>query len=205
MFATTFPWRPILTTSLVWGVVFVVIFIYRKTPMPEPHDPGVVRHAENGLTQGTLLSNFKLASGCGTSPEEARNAGCQYDMLSNSWLPKACMDNDAVANYQSDGSWYSYLDRNHTKMLLTADEMGSVSGGIYYTSTRDHIVHCAALWRKQFRVFAEARTNFDTTVADEEHTMHCAQLLMDMTEYGPDFRSIPIEVVVGYGSCWVRN
>ncbi len=50
------------------------------------------------------------------------------------------MDLDAVEEYQTDGSWYGYSQENRTE-LLSLESMGELSR--YYTSERDHIVHCA--------------------------------------------------------------
>ena len=75
----------------------------------------------------------------------------------------------------------------------------------YYTNMRDHIVHCAVLWRKQYRAFVEQRRGIDTVIADEEHTMHCSQFLIDMSEKGPDWRSVPIKVFVKYAGCFVKD
>ncbi|KAK0648003.1 hypothetical protein B0T16DRAFT_407570 [Cercophora newfieldiana] len=204
--ASSLPWLAIAITSLFWVTVFSVAFAYRSATQCDERagDFGRAHHLENGTSHRTIFSNYKYSIHCGNSPEAARRAGCQYDMLSNYWVPEACMDNNAVAEYQSDGSWHPFLDENHTVMLSSPDEMGSVLGGFYYTSIRDHIIHCASLWKKQFRVWAEAREAFDAIVADEEHTMHCAQFLVDMTDNGPDYREIPIKVFVGYATCWVR-
>lgn len=39
---------------------------------------------------------------CGHSTEEAKTLGCEYDILSNHWLPAPCMDQDAIREYQYD-------------------------------------------------------------------------------------------------------
>ncbi|GAB1316885.1 hypothetical protein MFIFM68171_07095 [Madurella fahalii] len=176
------------------------------------HGPGSLSvktttwHPDNAATYGVFFGNFDLIEGCGTTPDKAIRAGCKYDILSNHWVPGQCLDEAAVAEYQRDGSWLGYADSNRTQ-VLTVDEMGSMPEGFYYTTMRDHIVHCASLWKKQFRAFAENRAVLDWVVADEEHTMHCAQFLVDMTETegGLDYRHMPIKVFVGYAPCWVRE
>lgn len=42
----------------------------------------------------------------------------------------------------------------------------------YYTSERDHIVHCAMLWRKHFRAFEEERPNFATLIASKGYAIY---------------------------------
>ena len=99
--------------------------------------------------------------------------------------------------------------------------MGSVEeweeGGrkYYYTNMRDHILHCAMLWRRQYREFmtvmgrdyvgAEGVRGLDSLIVDEEHTMHCSTFLVEMTENGPDFEGMPIQVEVGYAGCHVMD
>jgi hypothetical protein len=101
-----------------------------------------------------------------------------------------------------DGSWFGYADENRTE-LLGIDAMSEMD--FYYTSERDHIVHCAMLWRKQFRAFFEGRRNLDSIIASSKHTLHCSQFFIDMSERGPDYRNMPIKTHVGYAGCWVKE
>lgn len=125
------------------------------------YHPGLATDVSRNFT-----ANAQLLT-CGHSTEEAKSMGCRYDILSNHWIPGVCMDEEAVKEYQMDGSWYGYADRNRTQ-LLSYESMGDMD--FYYTSMRDHIVHCAALWKKQFRAFYVERTNVDTLIGSYEHT-----------------------------------
>jgi hypothetical protein len=117
-------------------------------------------------------------------------------------VPGICMDQEAVEEYQADGSWFGFADEKRTE-LLTLDAMSEME--FYYTSERDHIVHCAMLWRKQYRAFFEGRQNLDTLIASKAHTLHCSQYLIDMTEKGPDYWNMPIKTWVGYAGCWLKE
>jgi hypothetical protein len=150
---------------------------------------------------GFLASEIDYLT-CGTSLQEAKSKGCLYDILSNHWIPNECADEFSIREYQSDGSWYPYNDENRTE-LLTREELGDRT--FYYTSMRDHIVHCAALWRRQFRALSEGWRYLDSVLTDPEHTMHCSKFLVDMSDYGPDFRTMPIKVFVGHAGCHVRD
>lgn len=88
-------------------------------------------------------------------------------------------------------------------MPLTIDEISIHD--IYFTSARDHIVHRAMLWRKQYWAFVQGRPYVDTIIGMAEHTMHCSQYLIGMTDKGQDFRQKPIEVEVGFAACLVRE
>lgn len=171
-------------TSIIWGT----IFMQNRASRP-PHSFGAIHYQ---------ISTAKW-QGCGSSPEEAKQRNCMYDILSNHWVPKPCADQRSVEEYQSDGSWLGYRYENRTD-LLTIDAMGDLP--VYYTSVRDHIVHCAALWKRQYRAFFEGRQNIDNIIVDTKHTMHCAEYLINMTDYGTDFWAIPIPVEVGYSGCY---
>ncbi|MBE3046178.1 hypothetical protein IMZ48_27300 [Candidatus Bathyarchaeota archaeon] len=173
--------------------------------MAPNHTHGSARHTgpldsydyhENNITTGSRLIT------CGGSTPEAKDLGCEYDILSNHWIPGPCMDQAAVEDYQADGSWFGYGNEERTE-LLTIDAMSEME--FYYTSLRDHIVHCAVLWRKQFRAFYENRPMLDSLIASWEHTMHCADFLVKMTEEGPDYWTMPIKTFVGHAACWVRE
>lgn len=166
------------------------------------HQPGKI---ESG-------ANFKLHASnylhCGKSVAESKKLGCKYDILSNHFVPALCMDAASVQMYQKmDGdSWFGYVDMNRTRRLDSTEAMGDVAGGVYYTNMRDHIVHCAALWKKQFKAFFEERVYYDSLILDPHHTNHCADFLVDMTDRGGvDFKGIAIQVEVGHAGCWVRD
>lgn len=138
---------------------------------------------------------------CGTSLAEAKSRGCVYDTLDNAWIPGQCRDDFSITEYELDGSWFPYADENRTQPL-SKDELGDRE--FYYTSLRDHIVHCAALWRRQFRAWTEGWTYLDDVLVDPVHTMHCSKYLVDWTDkFENDYRTTAIKVVVGHGGCHV--
>ncbi|KAL9065630.1 MAG: hypothetical protein Q9157_007406 [Trypethelium eluteriae] len=183
-----------IVTSLIWGGIILLglhqVNLTRSVIHPDHPEP-----------HGDFISNAHISL-CGNSPSEAKASDCEYDILSNHWIPSPCMDHAAVEEYQTDGSWFGFADENRTA-LLSIDDMSQME--FYYTSERDHIVHCAMLWRKQFRAFFEGRTQLDTIIASERHTTHCSQFLIDMTAKGPDYWNMPIKTWVGYGGCWSKN
>lgn len=181
-------------TSLLWGCLVLLIIYF------SPQIPKIEQH-ENSEVHGNLTTDAKFLT-CSNSIVEAKNSGCHYDILSNHWLPDICMDQESITEYQSDGSWFGYADENRTE-LLSIDAMSKMP--FYYTSMRDHIVHCGMLWRKQYRAFFEQRKNIDAIIADKSHTMHCSQFLIDMSDRGTDFWNVPIRVYVGKAGCWIRD
>lgn len=83
---------------------------------------------------------------------------------------------------------------------LSPEDMGRRDH--YYTSIRDHINHCAVLWRKQFWTLFEERRVFDGVIVNTYHTEHCASFLSDLVTMN---RTEPTLVRVGFSGCWVRE
>jgi hypothetical protein len=147
-----------------------------------------------------VTSNAKLVK-CGSTTQEARALGCKYDILLNNWVPSACIDRDEfVEEYLDDGSWAAFADEKMTQKLTTVDEMSERE--FYYTSVRDHINHCAVMWKKQFWALYEERQAFDTVIASPGHTDHCAQYLMDA---GEGNWTVATRVERGFAGCWIRQ
>jgi hypothetical protein len=72
----------------------------------------------------------------------------------------------------------------------------------YYTSVRDHVNHCAMIWKKQFWVLFEERKAIDTMISNPSHTDHCALYLQGALGKP---QSEATKVDVGYAGCWVRE
>lgn len=89
--------------------------------------------------------------------------------------------------------------KNLTKKLAPED-MGTRQ--YYYTSIRDHVNHCAMLWRKQFWTLFEDRRALDTVIVNPYHTEHCSEFLSSLMNME---RTEPTLVKVNFAGCWVRG
>lgn len=72
----------------------------------------------------------------------------------------------------------------------------------YYTSIRDHVNHCAMLWRKQFWTLFEDRRVFDSVIVNSYHTEHCSEFLSNLMTME---RTEPTLVRVGFAGCWIKE
>lgn len=172
-----------LLTSLAWILVLSAISSSIQNPRSDRHN---------------ITSHARLLS-CGYSTKEAQKLGCQYDVLLNSWVPEQCIDQDYVDEYKDDGSWAAFSDKNMTQRL-TVEELPYTD--VYYTSVRDHVNHCATMWKKQFWAMYTESSAIDSMSASPGHTDHCAQYLMDVTERNS---TEPTRVEMGYAGCWIRD
>lgn len=185
----------VISTALLWGIIIVLIITFFPNQFKDILHPPHIHNTTFLASQTHFLT-------CGHSVTEAKKIGCHYDILSNHWTPSLCADDYSIQEYKSDDSWFPYADGNRTQ-ALAIEELGDLE--FYYTSMRDHIVHCAMLWRRQYRAFSEGWKYVDQILMDPKHTMHCSQFLMDMTEHGQDYRTMPIKVFVGKAGCHVRD
>jgi hypothetical protein len=181
-------------TSFAW--IAILLFCLHRSSQPDEH------HAKNGTIYHLGFLGQADFIECGSTTMEAVERGCKYDILSNHWLPEPCIDQTMIDEYKNDNSWYAYADKDMS-FRLSLEAMGT--SDFYYTSMRDHIVHCAMMWRKQFRAFIEGGRYYDELITDAQHTHHCSQFLINITESGPDYRRMPIQTFVGHSGCWKRR
>lgn len=189
-----------IVTSVVWALI-TFSFIWRRNCIV---DNCAYKCRTISSPVQSSLDFFAAHRGylsCGHSNEEAKAFGCEYDILTNHWLPHQCKDAKSISDYQADGSWMPFADLARTEQLAVA-ELGDRE--FYYTSLRDHIVHCAMLWRRQYRAFSEGWKFVDSITADGNHTDHCSGFLMDMADL-ESFRAEPIVVSVGRSGCYVQE
>lgn len=183
-----------LATSCIWITVLILLGQHNAEHLAiQTNDPSA--HRTSFLTPQTQYLT------CGKSVQEAKSRGCQYDILTNHWMPNQCSDDFGVKEYQSDGTWLPFGDGNRTKEL-TVDELGDLP--FYYTSMRDHVVHCAMLWKRQFRALSEGWKYVDSITVSAKHTGHCADFLMEKADV-PVYRQTSIKVFVGSSGCHVRD
>ncbi|KAK1975011.1 hypothetical protein LZ30DRAFT_810011 [Colletotrichum cereale] len=189
----------LIGTSLIWVLVLFLMNPSMETTasrqemvssgLPHVFVPGERHNFTSGMT--------KIS--CGNTTQEARAKGCKYDILLNHWVPDLCFDKESVDEYQEDGSWGAFADMNMTQRL-TVDEMSERD--FYWTSIRDHINHCAIMWRRQFYAFYDERAAIDSIVTSPGHTEHCSQYLMDVVD--AKWRE-PTKTMRGFAGCWIRE
>jgi hypothetical protein len=193
------------TTSVLWIMIipFIVAAISPEDSLnpfsPSSTSSSTSNNSKNiSLNRHNITTNASLVT-CGNNLQSAKQSGCKYDVLLNSWVPAPCYDQEFIDEYKDDASWTGYADYNLTQPLSVA-EMSERE--YYYTSPRDHINHCAIMWRKQFFSLFEERFAFDTMIASPHHTDHCSQYLMDVAE---KHWVEPTKTVVVFAGCWIRE
>ncbi|KAG4439103.1 hypothetical protein IFR05_005390 [Cadophora sp. M221] len=180
-----------LLTSALW---IAVIYINSPPSKATNHTYGSSPEQRHNITSGSKLIK------CGNSTAEAKALNCRYDILLNHWIPSQCWDQDMIDEYKDDDSWAAFYDEELTMPISTVDEMADRD--FYWTSARDHINHCAMMWKKQFWAIFEERGAIDSLVAGPGHTDHCAQYLMDAAV--KNF-TLSTKVFIGFAGCWIKD
>ena len=172
-----------LNVLLAVGLTVLVGFIFRPFP---PHGP-----------------KMKTLS-CGSTPAEARSNGCTYDVLGNIWVPTPCLDTENLAEFKRMAPWRAYDSANATRQL-TEEEMSEylIPDG-YWTPVREHMIHCALMWRRLHKGFELDPKLLDKHVLSMHHTEHCSLTLMEHLDMPTSFLDeIRTRTEAGYSSCQV--
>lgn len=157
------------------------------------------------------LSQITISTGippdyCGTSPTEAKAAGCKFEANNFAWLHPLCYSAELEEDWRH-GPWASDLEfwEQHGENW---DGVGRVppeeafTGEIdtVWVNTLQHRRHCLHIWRK-YVVFANKRLPIDSwTVEHEHHVDHCVMLLRDFNSTWPDER-VSSKLTLKYPSC----
>lgn len=146
----------------------------------------------------------KIILHCGSTSTEAREMGCTYDVLSNIWVPTPCLDKENLDDFKRLAQWQAYETRDTTRQL-TEDEMGDVVGPkTYFTPIREHMVHCALMWRRLHKGFKEDERYLDSHVRAYAHTAHCSQLMIDFLEKDRSVMDMIVsQTIPGFSTCVV--
>lgn len=115
--------------------------------------------------------------GCGSSPADAREHGCRYDLLMGAWLPAECYDGALLEEWieGEEGKWYQ--DKNFTT-LLPWEEVRSGNCPLAYTRPDFHWRHCSYVWTRLLRNLKDHRS-LDEDTLSIHHTKHCTDLTAD--------------------------
>ncbi|RDW69192.1 hypothetical protein BP6252_08212 [Coleophoma cylindrospora] len=110
---------------------------------------------------------------CGESPEEARAAGCTFDIMMDSWLSEKCYDEPLSREFRQLKEWPFYTDNHGIKRLNYEELSTSVQA---HTTLEYHYFHCLFAVHKLHRAIAHGRY-IEEDVAKLGHTSHCAGYL----------------------------
>ncbi|KIX03841.1 uncharacterized protein Z518_07394 [Rhinocladiella mackenziei CBS 650.93] len=115
-------------------------------------------------------------SQCGSSRDDAVSRGCQFDIMSFSWLPPACYDEALAIEFAGLRGWQYFRDENRTTGI-PRKEVALGQYDLLYVSTEYHVLHCTYMWRKMHRAVLKAAP-IDGYIGEYNHTKHCEEVLV---------------------------
>ncbi|KAF4236029.1 hypothetical protein CNMCM8980_004999 [Aspergillus fumigatiaffinis] len=146
------------------------VFVYDKTTPPtQPPQPS--HHRSNATLLSSLALTISVITGiftlitytngprdltpqspdslfrCGTSAAQAKAAGCHFDLMSFSWLPSACYNEDLTNDFLNYTDWKWSLDIEG-RQLVPKEYVQQGDFEYLFTSYEYHVVHCVFMWKK---------------------------------------------------------
>lgn len=136
----------------------IAIWSLRTFPKTSLHDE-ILTPDGKSFPWGTLgWSQTFAPTPCGTTPAKAKSRDCHFDLISTSWLPPKCIDDELVHEFQSVFPWTYYADPGANETWPSdPDTLGAVGGKIW-TTERWHTAHCLFMWKKLSRALVQGRT-----------------------------------------------
>lgn len=131
---------------------------------------------------------------CGSTTAEAEALGCEYDPLAACWMHPDCPHDytDEFITYNDGNPFHYYYDHEGTREIESWYDLSQL--GYYWSSTREHLVHCSFILRRGHDTKARG-ARVDSMAGDLHHNDHCAQFLADHLGESPE----ELEILGTYG------
>lgn len=173
-----------------------------KTMLLDPTLPtGIAADAEIIKTIPDPLAGNPLSGqvlDCGSTPAEAREKGCVYDVMMQDWVPEPCYDAVLTERYLAQGNWTWYANAEGTK-ILSNEEMAKGEHGQAWMSTSYHKAHCVFSWMKIIRALRNSR-GISQELLSYDHVLHCSHgALKENIEPGKE--DIGVRAPTNYAKC----
>ncbi|THY46567.1 hypothetical protein D6C98_07436 [Aureobasidium pullulans] len=142
---------------------------------------------------------------CGSSTAEAVSRGCVFDELQMSWMPQKCTrrysDQYMVAN---DGGPFLYWVDRTGRELLDDPSLHAGNGSIFWTSRRNHIVHCQYnLYRLADALRSGEYIGHDDGQTLSDHMHHCVMTMAEFALKAPAHQLDVTDIITeaGFAYC----
>ncbi|KAI4600077.1 hypothetical protein KJ359_001178 [Pestalotiopsis sp. 9143b] len=211
------PRRHSCTRNCVWLLIGILAAVtclalgYMAHPnISERHTHHEDHNHQNNASTPTEACPTVTELHCGNSSTQARANGCVFDLLTNNWMPKYCSDPHTDDEYRAWvldpvrqlGAWAFYHDDQAQHQVASEEELSNLVGHHIWTTTENHLAHCAFLARRMHRlVTGEIAAVAHNTLA---HTMHCTSAILEaVVAEKPTVSRIGSTFDVGIVSCLV--
>jgi hypothetical protein len=131
---------------------------------------------------------------CGSSPIEARERGCHFDIMSFIWSAPACFDAGLMDEFTSKKTWAWYR-RDGSEVPIEEVRKGELTN--LFVSWEFHLTHCTFMWRKMHRAIKNGAP-IDSYIGNYNHTMHCG---MEILSESTPFNETNTMIFIKYPTC----
>ncbi|KAI1381354.1 hypothetical protein F4677DRAFT_402756 [Hypoxylon crocopeplum] len=130
---------------------------------------------------------------CGRSntTAEAEVLGCVFDILSYSWTPRQCFDEDTASEFnewlwesgRQMGAFPFFYDVEGKDRIQDEQALGENFGTAIHTTQEEHLAHCTFMMRRIHRVSeSNGRLRLNSRYGSLEHTKHCSHEILKSLE-----------------------
>lgn len=144
---------------------------------------------------------------CGSTPDEARAAGCVFDVMMQLWTPPECMDSPLSERFLEKGNWTWYADSN-AQHIYTDEEIRKGNHDVVYVAQSYHRHHCIFAWERLVRAMRNQAPLIEELIS-YDHVMHCRHKTLTLPEEGAE-QVRGVVAPTGYTKCasydvWIKN
>lgn len=144
---------------------------------------------------------------CGSTPDEARAAGCVFDVMMQLWTPPECMDTNLSERYLAKGNWTWYANADASK-IYDDEEIRKGDHDVVYVAQSYHRHHCIFAWERVVRALRNQAPLIEELIS-YDHVMHCRYRTLTLPEEGAE-EVRGVVAPTGYTKCasydvWIKN
>jgi hypothetical protein len=134
---------------------------------------------------------------CGSTPTEAKQLGCQFDLYSFAWYQPECyngaLHDRFLRAHQPEVQW----QYGNETFLPTREVLTGMHSHLTTTTGLFHDLHCTYEWLRLLLALAEKRP-LDVKLAKTGHGHHCS---MNLLAKGKNYSAGPSSAHMLYGHC----
>lgn len=119
---------------------------------------------------------------CGGTADEARAAGCVFDVMMQLWTPPQCMDSTLSERYLAKGNWTWWSDVDATK-AYSDEEVRKGDHDQVFVAQSYHRHHCIFAWERLVRAMRNQAPLIEELIS-YDHVMHCRHTTLTLPEEG---------------------
>lgn len=128
---------------------------------------------------------------CGNTTSDAKALGCEFDLLSYTWMPKACIDRETSVEFEEwirqperqFGAWPFFADKEGRQRIENIEDLSQRAGLKTHTTQEEHLGHCTFMLRRLHRV--RQMQGVEIAMDNVEHIVHCSNEILRGLK-GPD-------------------